>query len=120
MFSRIMFILDLTIHILTYTTKCKIDVDDMLGQKPKMTSGPATDHNNAAVARPKDTAQDEDAPANINVVLSTAARQQQHGQHQLMSTLPPRPTQQLWGRPVYYRRDPAVGRSSPGLIIMCP
>ena len=98
MFSRIMFILDLTIHILTYTTKCKIDVDDMLGQKPKMTSGPATDHNNAAVARPKDTAQDEDAPANINVVLSTAARQQQHGQHQLMSTLPPRPTQQLLGR----------------------
>ena len=93
MFSRIMFmfILDLTIHILTYTTKCKIDVDDMLGQKPKMTSGPATDHNNAAVARPKDTAQDEDAPANINVVLSTAARQQQHGQHQLMSTLPPGP-----------------------------
>ena len=27
----------------------------------------------------------------INVVLSTAARQQQHGQHQLMSTLPPGP-----------------------------
>ena len=29
--------------------------------------------------------------ASINVVLSTAARQQQHGQHQLMSTLPPGP-----------------------------
>ena len=92
--------------------------------KPKMTSRSATDHNTTAVARPRDTtttlAEDEAAPANINVVLSIAARQQQHGQHQLMSTLPPRPTQQLWGRPVYYRRDPAVGRSSPGLIIMCP
>ena len=48
-------------------------------------------HNTAAVARPSDTAQDEDARANINVVLSTAARQQQHGQYQLMSTLPPSP-----------------------------
>ena len=60
-----------------------------------MTSGSATDHNTTAVARPRDTtttqAEDEDAPANINVVLSTAARQQQHGQHQLMSTLPPSP-----------------------------
>ena len=88
-----MFILDLTIHILTYTTKCKTDVDDMLGHKPKMTSGSATDHNTTAVARPRDTTttQAEDAPANINVVLSTAARQQQHGQHQLMLTLPPGP-----------------------------
>ena len=56
-----------------------------------MTSGSATDHNTTAVARPKDYAQDEDATANINVVLSTAARQQQHGQEQLMSTLPPSP-----------------------------
>ena len=72
--------------------------------KPKMTSRSATDHNTTAVARPKDTAQDEDPPANINVVLSIAARQQQHGQHQLMSTLPPRPTQQLWGRPVYNQK----------------
>ena len=48
-------------------------------------------HNTAAVARPSDTAQDEDATANINVVLSIAARQQQHGQYQLMSTLPPSP-----------------------------
>ena len=60
-----------------------------------MTSGSATDHNTTAVARPRDTtttqAEDEDATANINVVLSTAARQQQHGQHQLMSTLPPGP-----------------------------
>ena len=55
-----------------------------------MTSGSATDHNTTAVARPKDYAQDEDARANINVVLSTAYRQQQHGQEQLMSTLPPR------------------------------
>ena len=46
----------------------------------------------AAVARPSDatTTQAEDARANINVVLSTAYRQQQHGQDQLMSTLPPR------------------------------
>ena len=36
------------------------------------------------------TTQAEDARANINVVLSTAYRQQQHGQDQLMSTLPPR------------------------------
>ena len=56
-----------------------------------MTSGSATDHNTTAVARPKDYAQDEEALANINVVLSTAARQQQHGQYQLMSTLPPGP-----------------------------
>ena len=65
----------------------------MLEHKPEMTRGPATDHNTAVVARPLDTttAQDEDARANINVVLSTAARQQQHGQHQLMSTLPPGP-----------------------------
>ena len=66
-----------------------------VGHKPKMTSRSATDHNTAAVARPRDTtttqAEDEDAPANINVVLSIAARQQQHGQHQLMPTLPPRP-----------------------------
>ena len=55
-----------------------------------MTSGSATDHNTTAVARPRDYAQDEDARANINVVLSTAYRQQQHGQDQLMSTLPPR------------------------------
>ena len=50
-------------------------------------------HNTAAVARPMDTTitQAEDARANINVVLSTAARQQQHGQYQLMSTLPPSP-----------------------------
>ena len=50
-------------------------------------------HNTAAVARPSDTttAQAEDATANINVVLSTASRQQQHGQYQLMSTLPPSP-----------------------------
>ena len=47
-----------------------------------MTSGSATDHNTTAVARPRDNAQDEDEepPANINVVLSIAARQQQHGQ----------------------------------------
>ena len=64
---------------------------DLLGHKPKMTSGSATDHNTTAVARPRDYAQDEDARANINVVLSTAARQQQHGQHQLMLTLPPSP-----------------------------
>ena len=68
---------------------------DLVGHKPKMTSGSATDHNTTAVARPRDTtttqAEDEDATANINVVLSTAARQQQHGQHQLMSTLPPSP-----------------------------
>ena len=65
----------------------------MLEYKPEMTCGPATDHNTAVVARPMDTtiAQAEDATANINVVLSTAARQQQHGQHQLMSTLPPSP-----------------------------
>ena len=46
----------------------------------------------AAVARPSDatTTQAEDARANINVVLSTAYRQQQHGQDQLISTLPPR------------------------------
>ena len=50
---------------------------DLLGHKPKMT---ATDHNTTAVARPRDYAQDEDARANINVVLSIAARQQQHGQ----------------------------------------
>ena len=56
-----------------------------------MTSGSATDLNTTAVARPKDYAQDEDALANINVVLSTASRQQQHGQYQLMSTLPPGP-----------------------------
>ena len=62
-----------------------------VGHKPKMTSGSATDHNTTAVARPRDNAQDEDARANINVVLSTAARQQQHGQYQLMSTLPPSP-----------------------------
>ena len=47
------------------------------------------------MARHRDTTttqdEDEEAPANINVVLSTAARQQQHGQHQLMSTLPPGP-----------------------------
>ena len=52
-------------------------------------------HNTTAVARPRDTTtttttQAEDARANINVVLSIAYRQQQHGQHQLMSTLPPR------------------------------
>ena len=47
----------------------------------------------AAVARPSDatTTQAEDARANINVVLSIAYRQQQHGQHQLMLTLPPSP-----------------------------
>ena len=50
-------------------------------------------HNTAAVARPMDTTiiQAEDARANINVVLSIAYRQQQHGQHQLMLTLPPSP-----------------------------
>ena len=50
-------------------------------------------HNTAAVARPRDTTitQAEDARANINVVLSIAYRQQQHGQHQLMLTLPPSP-----------------------------
>ena len=54
----------------------------MLEHKPEMTRGPATDHNTAVVARPLDTttAQAEDATANINVVLSIAARQQQHGQ----------------------------------------
>ena len=68
---------------------------DLVGHKPKMTNESATDHNTTAVARPRDPpptqAQDEDAPANINVVLSIAARQQQHGQDQLMSTLPPGP-----------------------------
>ena len=65
----------------------------MLEYKPEMTCGPATDHNTAVVARPLDTttAQAEDATANINVVLFTATRQQQHGQYQLMSTLPPGP-----------------------------
>ena len=50
-------------------------------------------HNTAAVTRPMDTTitQAEDARANINVVLSIAYRQQQHGQHQLMLTLPPSP-----------------------------
>ena len=65
----------------------------MLEHKPEMTRGPATDHNTAVVARPLDTTttQAEDARANINVVLSIAYRQQQHGQHQLMLTLPPSP-----------------------------
>ena len=70
---------------------CRTYDNDLLGHEPKMTSRSATDHNTTAVARPRDYAQDEDARANINVVLSTAARQQQHGQHQLMSTLPPSP-----------------------------
>ena len=70
---------------------CRTYDNDLLGHEPKMTSGSATDHNTTAVARPRDYAQDEDARANINVVLSIAARQQQHGQHQLMSTLPPGP-----------------------------
>ena len=70
---------------------CRTYDNDLLGHEPKMTSGSATDHNTTAVARPRDNAQDEDARANINVVLSTAARQQQHGQYQLMSTLPPSP-----------------------------
>ena len=75
--------LTMTLCIVTYT----ICVEPMI----KMTSGSATDHNTTAVARPRDNAQDEDARANINVVLSIAYRQQQHGQHQLMLTLPPSP-----------------------------
>ena len=84
----------MTLCIVIYTNMCRTYVD-LLGHKPKMTSGSATDHNTTAVARPRDTttpqAEDEDARANINVVLSIAARQQQHGQYQLMSTLPPGP-----------------------------
>ena len=82
--------LTMTLCIVTYT----ICVEPMLmtyWDKPKMTSRSATDHNTTAVARTRDYAQDEDARANINVVLSIAARQQQHGQYQLMSTLPPGP-----------------------------
>ena len=69
---------------------------DLLGHKPKMTSGSATDHNTTAVARPRDTtttqAEDEEAPANINVVLSTAYRPQQHGPPpaDVYSSAPPR------------------------------
>ena len=92
--------------------------------KPKMTSRSATDHNTTAVARPRDTtttqAEDEDAPANINVVLSTAARQQQHGQHQLMSTLPPRPTQQLRGRQANLQKISCCWPIKSWPHIMCP
>ena len=72
----------------------------------------------AAVARPSDatTTQAEDARANINVVLSTAYRPQQHGPPpaDVYSSAQPRHHNSGADKSTV-RRDPAVD-----LIILCP